>query len=131
MRLYAPLYEGDSFLRPDAAIGASIRTLFKAPAPARDFVRSNTQVEAANLTALDIHAIEQTARMLRSVELGRLLGIAATSLVNALTSAHTAVVDWLERVEYEERDNFFAESANLADLEQRQRHWERTGCSHY
>lgn len=131
MRLYAPMYEGDSFLRPDAAIGASVRTVFKAPAPAPDFVRSNIQVEAANQTALDIHAIEQTARVLRSAELARLLKIAATSVANGLKAAHAAVVDWLERVEYQERDNFFAASANLADLEQRQRHWERTGCSHY
>ena len=131
MRLYAPMYEGDSFLRPDAAIGASVRTVFKAPAPALDFVRSNIQLEAANLTALDINAIEQTAHVLRSVELARLLKNAYTSVANGLKAAHAAVVDWLERVEYQERDNFFAASANLADLEQRQRHWERTGCSHY
>jgi hypothetical protein len=114
------MYEGDSFLRPDAAIGAPVRTLFKAPAPAVDFVRSNNQLEAANQTSLDLHALEQTARMMRSAELARLL-----------KSAYTAVVDWLELSEYQERDNFFAASANLADLEQRQRHWERTGCSHY
>jgi len=131
MRLYAPLYEGDSFLRPDAAIGASIRDLFKAPAPAQDFVRSNIQVEAAVLTASDIHAIEQTARMLRSIELARLFSNAATSLMNGLKAAHNAVVDWMERVEYQERDNFFANSANLADLEQRQRHFERTGRTYY
>jgi len=131
MRLYAPLYEGDSFLRPDAAIGASIRDLFKAPAPAQDFVRSNIQVEAAVLTASDIHAIEQTARVLRSIELARLFSNAATSLMNGLKAAHNAVVDWMERVEYQERDNFFANSANLADLEQRQRHFERTGRTYY
>jgi hypothetical protein len=131
MRLYAPLYEGDSFIPPDAAIGASVRALFKAPAPAPDFVRSNMQVEAANLTAQDIHAIEQAARKLRSKELGRLLKIAFTSLASGLKAAHTAVVDWLERIDYQERDNFFAASANLAELEQRQRHWERTGCARY
>jgi len=120
MRLYAPMYEGDSFLRPDAAIGVPVRTLFKAPAPAADFVRSNIPQEAANENSLDFDALEQTARQLRSAEIARLL-----------KSAYTAVVDWLERSEYQERDNFFAASANLADLEQRQRHWERTGCSHY
>jgi len=125
------MYEGDSFLRPDAAIGAPVRAVFKAPAHAPDFVRSNIQVEAANQTALDIHAIEQTARALRSAELARLINIAATSLADWLKTAHAAVVDWFERGEYQERDNFFAASANLADLEQRQRHWERTGCAHY
>jgi hypothetical protein len=131
MRLYAPLYEGDSFLRPDAAIGASIRRISKGPAPAPDFVRSNIQVEAANQTALDLHAIEQTARMLRSVQLARLLTNAATYVAQAVKSAHTAVVDWFERADYQERDNFFAASANLADLEQRQRHFERTGHTYY
>ena len=73
MRLYAPIYEGDSFLRPDAAIGATIRRISKAPARTADFVRSNTQIEAANLTALDIRAIDRTARVLRGIELARLL----------------------------------------------------------
>jgi len=131
MRLYAPQYEGDSFLRPDAAIGVPMRTLFKAPAPELDFVRSNIQLEAATQTALDIHAIEQTARMLRSIELARLISKAATPIWNSLKAAHTAVVDWLERVDYQERDNFFAASSNLADLEQRQRHFERTGRAYY
>jgi hypothetical protein len=131
MRLYAPLYECESFLPPDAAIGASVRALFKAPAPAPVFVRSNIRVEAAYLTALDIHAIEQNARALRNAELGRLLSIAATYVVHGLKAAHTAVVDWLERIDFQERDNFFAASANLAELEQRQRHWERTGCARY
>ena len=131
MRLYAPLYEGDSILRPDAAIGASIRRLSKAPAKTPDFVRSNTQVESANLTELDIHSIEQAAHALRGTEMARLLRNAATSMVSGLKAAHTAAVDWLERIETQERDSFFAGSANLADLEQRQRHWERTGRAHY
>ena len=131
MRLYAPLYEGDSVLRPDAAIGASDYRLFKAPATAPDFVQSNIQIEAAKLTALDIHAIEQKAYAMRNAELVRLFNIAAASVATALKAAHTAVSDWLERIDNRERDNFFAQSSNLADLEQRQRHWERTGSSHY
>jgi hypothetical protein len=131
MRLYAPLYEGDSFLRPDAASGEHAATVFKTPAPAADFVRSNIQVEAANETALDLHAIEQTARATRSAEVARLLKNAATSVADGLKPAYTAVVGWLDRNETYERDNFFAASANLADLEQRQRHFERTGLAHY
>ncbi len=120
MRLYAPLYEGDSFLRPDAAFGEPAVTVLKTPAPAADFVRSTIQVEGANETAFDLHAIERTARATRSAEVGRLL-----------KAAYTAVVDWLERNENYERDRFFASSSDLADLEQRQRHFERTGCAHY
>ena len=131
MRLYAPMYEGDSFLRPDAAIGASVRPVMKDPTQVPGFVRSNIQAEAAGLTALDIHAIEQAARVLRGAELAHLLNHTYTALANRLKAAHTAVVDWFERVEYQERDNFFAASENLADLEQRQRHFERTGLARF
>jgi hypothetical protein len=120
MRLYAPMYEGDSILRPDSAIGEPAAKVVRAPAAKAGFVRSNIQVEAANQTRLDIHAIEQTARALRSAELGRLL-----------KGMFTAIGDWLERTDDFERDRFFAASSNLADLEQRQRHWERTGMAHY
>ena len=131
MRLYAPMYEGDGFLRPDAAIGGALRPAFKAPAHRVDFVRSNIQIEAAEETVLDLHAIEQRAHMLRNIETARLLKQAYAFVVRALKTTHAAVVDWFARAETEERDRFFAASANLADLEQRQRHWERTGCAHY
>jgi len=120
MRLYAPLYEGDSIVRPDAAFGEPAVSSFKKAHSGMDFVRSNIQAEAANTTALDLHAIEQTARNLRSAEIARLFRV-----------AYDAIVDWLDRNEQYERDRFFAASSNLADLEQRQRHWERTGCAHY
>jgi hypothetical protein len=120
MRLYAPIYEGDGFLRPDVATGERAVKILKTPAPAVDFVRSNIPLEAANETALDLPAIEQSARVMRDAEFVRLL-----------KAAYTAVVDWLERIDTQERDEFFAASANLADLEQRQRHFERTGQAHY
>lgn len=120
MRLYAPLYEGDSILRPDAALGEPAVRVFRTPAPAPSIVRSNIQIEAANETALDIHAIEQLARSNRAAEIARML-----------KALFTAVGDWFERNEYAERDRFFAASENLADLEQRQRHFERTGMAHY
>ena len=120
MRLYAPLYEGDSILRPDAALGESAVKVFRSPAPAPEFVRSNSQAEAANETALDIHAIEQLARRQRSAALAQML-----------KTLFKAIGDWLERSENFERDSFFAAAENLADLEQRQRHFERTGMAHY
>jgi len=120
MRLYAPMYEGDSLLRPDAALGEATAKVFKSPAPTTDFVRGNIQDQAANETALDLHALELNARTMRASAVARLL-----------KSAYTAVADWFERVDNQERDDFFAASANLAELEQRQRHWERTGRAHY
>jgi hypothetical protein len=114
------MYEGDSFLRPDAAIGAPVRTVVKATTHAPVFVHGNIETEAASQTALDLHALEQTVRQLRGTELAHLL-----------KAAYTAVADWFERIDNQERDEFFAASANLSDLEQRQRHWERTGHSHY
>jgi hypothetical protein len=120
MRLYAPVYEGDTLLRPDAALGESAVTVFKTPAPTVNLVRGNIQLGAANEAALDLHAIEQTARAERGSEIARLL-----------KGAYTAVADWLERIDTQERDSFFAASETLADLENRQRHFERTGCAHY
>ena len=120
MRLHAPLYEGDSILRPDVALGEAVAKLYKTPASKADFVRSNIQQEAAEATALDLHAIERAARHAR-----------AAWIAGKLKAMHQAVVDWLERNDNFERDRFFAESSNLADLEQRQRHWERTGRAHY
>lgn len=127
MRLYAPLYEGDSILRPDAAFGEPAVKVFRSPAPAPDFVRSNIQVEAANETVLDIHAIEQIARRQRSAEIARMLSVLSAKVAATLT----AIGDWFERNDNYERDQFFAGSENLADLEQRQRHFERTGLTHY
>lgn len=127
MRLYAPLYEGDSILRPDAAFGEPAVKVFRSPAPAPDFVRSNIQVEAANETVLDIHAIEQIARRQRSAEIARMLSALSASVAATLR----AIGDWFERNDNYERDQFFAGSENLADLEQRQRHFERTGLTHY
>ncbi len=120
MRLYAPLYEGDGILRPDAAFGEPAQTASKKPGLARDFVRSNIQADAANETAFDLHSIELKARAMRAAEFARLL-----------KAAYTAVVDWLERADTFERDRFFSQAENLADLEQRQRHFERTGQAHY
>ncbi len=120
MRLYAPLFEGDSIVRPDAAFGEPAVTTYRRSVSAPDFVRSNIQAEAANTTALDLHTLEQTARHLRSAEIARLLRV-----------AYDAVVDWLDRNDQYERDSFFASSSNLCELEQRQRQWERTGCAHY
>jgi hypothetical protein len=114
------MYEGDSLLRPDAAFGEPAVTVFRTPAPAAAIVRSNSQVAAVSATPLDLHAIELSARMMRSAELARLL-----------KAAYSAMVDWLDGIETRERDRFFAASANLSDLEQRQRHWERTGCAQY
>jgi hypothetical protein len=127
MRLYAPLYEGDTILRPDAAFGESAVRVFRSPAPAPDFVRSNIQIEAANETALDIHAIEEIARMHRNAEIARML----KPVFNAIGGWFKAIGAWFEHEDNFMRDSFFAASENLADLEQRQRHFERTGMTHY
>lgn len=120
MRLYAPLYEGDSILRPDAAFGEPAVRVFRSPAPVADFVQGNIQAEAARETVLDIHAIEQLARRHRSMELARMI-----------KGMFAALGAWLESSENYDRDSFFAAADNLADLEQRQRHFERTGLAHY
>jgi len=120
MRLYAPLYEGDNALRPDAALGESAAAVKKSPASTPAMVRSNIPLKAANETALDIATTEQLARNDRNDNIARIV-----------KSLFSTIGAWLERSENHERDNFFAGSENLADLEQRQRHFERTGVAHY
>ena len=101
MRLYAPLYEGDSILRPDAALGERAVANSKSPAPTATIVQSNMPLAPAN------------------------------DIAHMAKALFTKIAAWLERNENNERDNFFAASENLADLEQRQRHFERTGVPHY
>ncbi len=101
MRLYAPLYEGDSILRPDAALGERAVANSKSPAPTATIVHSNMPLAPAN------------------------------DIAHMAKALFAKIAAWLERNENKERDNFFAASENLADLEQRQRHFERTGVPHY
>jgi hypothetical protein len=116
MRLYAPLYEGDNTLRPDAALGGSAASVKKSPAPTLKIVHSNIALE----NAADYPVAEQDVRQPRD---GGIMRITKTLFA--------AIGEWLERSENQERDNFFAAAENLADLEQRQRHFERTGVAHY
>lgn len=131
MRLYAPLYEGDSILRPDASIGEPAVKVFRSAAPVANFVRSNIQAEAANETELDINTIQQIANGLRNAEIARLLNKMFAATGAWLGRVLEATGAWLEHRDNVFRDNFFAASENLADLEQRQRHYERTGMTHY
>jgi len=117
MRLYAPLYEGDDTLRPDAALAESSAAVKKSSAPAPAIVRSNIAIEATNETAAEA----------RDAGIARL----AKTLFTAIGRWLERGEEWLERSEHHERDSFFAASENLADLEQRQRHFERTGIAHY
>ena len=120
MRLYAPLDESNSILRPGAALGEPAAATRKTPATRASIVRSNIGLEAANESTLDIAVIEQDARNQRNIKFGHIV-----------KSLFTTIGAWLERNENRERDHFFAASDNLADLEQRQRHFERTGVAHY
>ncbi len=120
MRLYAPLYEGDDTLRPDAALAESAAAGKKSPVPAPAIVRSNIALEAANETAVETPETVQHASELRNA-----------GIVRMAKSVLAAIGEWLDSREYSERDSFFAASENLADLEQRQRHFERTGIAHY
>ena len=117
MRLYAPLYEGDDTLRPDAALAESSAAVKKSSAPAPAIVRSNIALEATNETAAEPRNAGAA-------------GLAKT-LFAAIGGWLERAEEWLERSENYERDSFFAASENLADLEQRQRHFERTGIAHY
>ena len=60
------------------------------------------------------------------------LGVSSLTRRKGLSQAMFAAIgEWLERTVNYERDSFFAAADNLADLEQRQRPYERTGLAHY
>ena len=118
MRLYAPLYEGDGFRHPGPAVGERTVNASSPLLPETEF-RGDVQ-EAARNTQLDLLALERAARAARGVWIAR-----------KLRAMHDAVVNWLDRIEHSERDNFFAGACDLPDLERRIKHFERTGVAHY
>lgn len=116
MRLYAPLFEDDNTLRPDAALGESAGSAKESTASTLKIVHSNIALE----NAAGYPVAEEDVRQLRD-----------GGIMRMTKTLFAAIGEWLERSEHQERDNFFAAAENLADLEQRQRHFERTGVAHY
>ena len=71
MKLYPPIYPGDSILRPGTVPGESIASAWEALAFRAPIVRSNMRVASVPEPRIDIAAIEQQARAMRSAWIGK------------------------------------------------------------
>ena len=70
MKLYPPIYPGDSILRPGTVPGESISTAWEALAFRAPIVRSNMRAASVPESRIDIAVIEQQARAARNVWIG-------------------------------------------------------------
>ena len=67
MRLYPPMYPGDSFLEPGTAPGSDAPWAWETVAFRAHFVRSNMPAEAAPEAGVDVAAIERQASAAQSL----------------------------------------------------------------
>ena len=111
MRLTAPLYEGDSFLRSGPAFGAEA-----APEANEPVAPVEPKREAASVFELSESEIEAKARAMRAKYIGELIGRAWARLER-----------WVENGRRARDEAYLARAQNLADLESRMRKLERDG----
>jgi hypothetical protein len=114
MRLYPPMYPGDSILQPGTVPGGGIASTRAVAIFRTSFVRSNIRAESVPEARVDVAAIEQQARAARSVWIG-----------SKLKSYYEALVRKFARGGQAEMENYLAASQSLADLEDRIRRYER------
>lgn len=120
MRLYPPMYPGDSILQPGTVPGGGAVSAWNAAVFRTPFVRSNMRAEGAPEPGVDAAALERQARAARSVWVG-----------SKLKSFYEALVRKFERAGQAEMENYLAASQNLADLEERIRRYERMQSRYY
>jgi hypothetical protein len=104
MRVYVPMYEGDSIIHAGPVPGGDIASAWETAISKTPFVQSNIGADSVSEPSLDTAALERRARAARSAWVG-----------SKLKSFYQALVHKFER----------AASQNLADLEERIRRYER------
>ncbi len=120
MRLYSPMYPGDSILQPGSVPGSDTVSAWNPPDFQTHFVRSNMRTESVPEPGVDVAAIERQAGAARSAWVG-----------SKLKSFYEALVRKFERGGQAEMENYLAASQNLADLEERIRRYERMQSRYY
>jgi hypothetical protein len=114
MRVYVPMYEGDSIIHAGLVPGGNVASAWETAISKTPFVRNNGVAENTPAPAIDAGALERSARAARSAWLG-----------SKLKSFYQNLVRKLERAGQSEMENYLAASQNLADLEERIRRFER------
>lgn len=120
MRLYPPMYPGDSMLQLRTVPGGGVMTVWKTACSRASFVRGNIGVESVLEPVVDVGEIERQARAARSAWVG-----------SKLKSYYQALVRKFERAGRAEMENYLAASQSLADLEERIRRYERLQSRYY
>lgn len=120
MRLYPPMYPGDSILQPGTFSGDDASGALRTAAFRTHFVRSNMSAESALELEVDIPTIERQARAARAAWIG-----------SKLKSYYEALVRKFARGGQAEMENFLAASQSLADLEERIHRYERMQSRYY
>ena len=120
MRLYPPMYPGDSILPlgtfpGDDALGTLETATFRTY-----FVHSNMGAESAPELEVDVSMIERQARATRAAWVG-----------SKLKSYYEALVRRFARGGQAEMENFLAASQSLADLEERIHRYGRMQSRYY
>ena len=116
MRLSAPLYDGDSIIRP----GPSAQTAPSEPLVEAEVGRGivRRSMDAIDTVTMDPWTIERRAKVLR-----------AAFIRSLFKSFYDRLSRWFDRREMAEREEYLAASQNLAELEARMRRLERRGLS--
>lgn len=120
MRLYPRMFRGSNLLKPGIAYsGDAARVQDEAGCVVMMVHRSNA-VESAPRPALDLAAIEECARAARTAWVGSKLKPYFEALVRKFALGGPS-----------EMEKYLAASQNLADLEERMRHYERRQLPYY
>ena len=120
MRLYPPIYAEDGILQPGTFPGGDVATPGKTGNFRAEIVRSTNPVASASEPALDVVATGESAHAARYAWIG-----------SKLKPYYEALVRKFARAGQSELENYLAASQNLADLEERIRHYQRRQQSRY
>ncbi len=120
MRLYAPLYEGDSNQRPDAAVGEAVVRISNSPVSAASFVHGNIAHEAAIKAAPELQEMEIGERAARGAW-----------IAGIMNSVRSALADLAARHDNADRVDFLAGATTLTEFVQRRHDFARSELSRY
>jgi hypothetical protein len=111
MRFDAPLYEGDSVIRPGPAF-----SLGDSPVAGKPEAKVEPEALEAKVFELSVAEVEARARAMRAAYIGGLL-----------SRVWDRFEAWLEKGRRAREEAYLAQADNLADLEARMRRIERQG----
>ncbi len=116
MRLEAPIYDGDSLIRPSPVVSDGSPSAGGQAVVEADFVRRNIDRETVPCEGVDIAEIEARARALR-----------AATIAAWFARLGERLNEWLEAARRRRAEEYLARAQSHAELEARLRELERRG----